>query len=86
MRQQHTPSRLNFEFPEEARKVLKMQAIRLGLSVRELATEAILKYLEELEMQEDIEAYDEAIEKYKKGRMQTISHEEMMKQVGWDEL
>lgn len=84
--QHHTPSRLNFEFPEEARRVLKMQAFRLGVSVRELATEAILRYLEELEMQEDIEAYDKAIEKYKKGEMKTISHEEMMKRVGWDAL
>jgi Family of unknown function (DUF6290) len=87
MRQQHhTPSRLNFEFPEGARKMLKMQAIRLGMSVCELATEAIMEKLETLEMEEDIAAYDRAINKYKKGKMQTISHEQMIKRVGWDEL
>lgn len=88
MRQQqhHTPSRLNFEFPEEARKELKMQAIRLGVSVRELATQAIMEKLEALEIEEDIQSYEKAIEKYKKGKMKTISHEEMMKQVGWNDL
>lgn len=34
MRQQQTSSRLNFESPEEAKKPLKIQAIRLGISVQ----------------------------------------------------
>ena len=87
MKQQHqAPSRLNFEFPEDARKHLKIQAIRLGISVRELATQAILEKLEALELQEDIEAAEEAWERHQAKGSKTISHEEMMKKVGWDEL
>ncbi len=87
MRQQHsTPSRLNFEFPEEARRNLKMQAVRLGLSIRELATQAILEKLEMLELEADSQAAERALERHKANGSQTISHEEMMKRVGWDEL
>jgi hypothetical protein len=87
MRQQHqTPSRLNFEFPEDARKHLKMQAIRLGISVRELATQAILEKLEELELQEDVEAAEHAWKRHLANGSRTISHEEMMEKVGWDEI
>ncbi|TXI42319.1 MAG: hypothetical protein E6Q59_00930 [Nitrosomonas sp.] len=45
-----------------------------------MSTEA-LKFLEELEMQRDIEAYDAAIERHKKEGSKTISHEEMMKRL-----
>ncbi len=84
--QHHTPSRLNFEFPEEARKNLKIQAIRLGVSVRELATQAILEKLEILELQADMEAAEQALKRHEANGSKTISHEEMMKKVGWDEL
>lgn len=87
MRQrQQTPSRLNFEFPEDARKHLKIQAIRLGVSVRELATQAILEKLEALELQEDAEAAERAWKRHVANGSKTISHEEMMKKVGWDDL
>lgn len=87
MRQRNqTPSRLNFEFPEEARKHLKMQAIKLGISVRELATQAILEKLDELEMQEDVDAAEQAFERHEARGSKTISHKKMMKEVGWDEL
>ncbi|MEI8365204.1 MAG: hypothetical protein WCF65_02190 [Parachlamydiaceae bacterium] len=87
MREQHqTPSRLNFEFPEEARKHLKIQAIKLGISVRELATQAILEKLETLELQADTEAAECAWKRHLASGSKTISHEEMMKKVGWDEL
>jgi hypothetical protein len=84
--QHHTPSRLNFEFPEDARKNLKMQAVRLGVSIRELATQAILEKLEILELQADTEAAERALERHEANGSKTISHEEMMKKVGWDEL
>lgn len=84
--QHHTPSRLNFEFPEDARKNLKMQAVRLGVSIRELATQAILEKLEVLELQADTEAAERALERHEANGSKTISHEEMMKKVGWDEL
>jgi hypothetical protein len=87
MKQQHqTPSRLNFEFPEEARKHLKMQAIRLGVSVRELATQAILEKLEALELEEDIKDAERAWEQHVARGSKTISHKKMMKRVEWDEL
>ena len=86
MRKQERPSRLNFEFPADAHMNLKIQAVRLGTSVKDLATQAIIEKLEALEMQEDIEAYDIAMEKYKSGKLITISHEEMMKRVGWNDL
>lgn len=90
MRQHHqkhqTPSRLNFEFPEEARKHLKMQAVKLGMSIRELATQAILEKLEALELMEDMEAAEEAWERHVTKGSKTMSHEKMMKKVGWDEL
>jgi hypothetical protein len=84
--QHHSPSRLNFEFPEDARKNLKIQAVRLGLSIRELATQAILEKLEILEHQADTEAAERALERHEANGSKTISHEEMMKKVGWDEL
>ncbi len=87
MRQQpQTPSRLNFEFPEEARRHLKIQAIRLGISVRELATQAILEKLAELELQEDVEAAEQAWDRHVADGSKTIPHAVMMKKVGWDEL
>lgn len=84
--QHHTPSRLNFEFPEDARKNLKIQAVRLGVSIRELATQAILEKLEILELQADTEAAERALEQHEANGSKTISHEEMMRKVGWDEL
>lgn len=81
-----TPSRLNFEFPEGARKQLKIQAIRLGVSVRKLATDAIIEKLEALQLQEDAETAERAWEEHQARGGKTISHEEMMRKVGWDEL
>lgn len=89
MRQQShntAPSRLNFEISDETRKILKIHAVKLGISVRELATQAILDKIDDLEMKEDVEAYERAKEKYEKGEMKVVSHDEMMKMVGWDEL
>ncbi len=84
--QRHTPSRLNFEFPEEARKHLKMAAIRLGVSVKELATEAILEKLETLELQEESEAAEQALARHLAKGGKTISHQDMMKKLGWNDL
>lgn len=84
--QRHTPSRLKFEFPEDVRKNLKMQAARLGVSIRELATQAILEKLEILELQADAEVAERALERHEANGSKTIFHEEMMRKVGWDEL
>ncbi len=81
-KQPQRPSRLNFEFPPEAHHLLKLRALELGLTIKELATQAILEKLEELEMQEDLETYDKVIEKRKKNN-KTISHDQIMKNLDW---
>ena len=43
-----------------------------------------LQILEDLEMQEDCEAYDKAIKRHKKNGYKTISHEELMKRLHID--
>lgn len=43
-----------------------------------------LQFLEDLEMQQDCEAYDKAIERHKKNRNKTISHAEMIKRLDID--
>ncbi len=81
-----TPSRLNFEFPADARKHLKIQAVRLGVTIRELATQAILEKIESLELQADSDAAEAALKRYEENGSKKISHDEMMKKVGWDDL
>ena len=41
-----------------------------------------LQFLEELEMQKDCEAFDLAMERYKKSGNKTISHGEFVKNIG----
>ncbi len=48
-----------------------------------LATQLILDKLEALEMQEDIEAFDHAMEKHKSKGCKPLSHEKMMPKIGW---
>lgn len=43
-----------------------------------------LRLLEELEMRQDCEAYDRAMERHKKNGYKTISHEEMAKRLEID--
>ncbi len=43
-----------------------------------------LRFLEDLEMQEDCTAYDLALERHKKNGFKTISHEELMKKLDLD--
>jgi SOS response regulatory protein OraA/RecX len=81
-----TPSRLNFEFPEEARKHLKMQAIKLGITVKELATQAIMEKLEALELLEDARIAEAALKKHIDNGSKTVAHDDMMKKVGWNDL
>lgn len=82
-------SRINFDIPTPLHQELKIQAIRLGLSVRELGTKALEDKLMELARQEEaekIEKYHSLMDKYEKGEVETISHDEMMKRVDWDAL
>ncbi|CUI18147.1 conserved hypothetical protein (plasmid) [Candidatus Protochlamydia naegleriophila] len=80
-------SRINFDIPTPLHQELKIQAIRLGLSVR--GTQALEDKLMELARQEEaekIEKYHILMDKYEKGEVETISHDEMMKRVDWDAL
>jgi len=82
-------SRINFDIPAIMHKELKIQAIRLGVSVRELATKALEEKMAQLAKQEEaekIEKYHDLMDKYEKGEIKTISHDEMMKKIGWDDL
>ena len=40
-----------------------------------------LQFLEDLEMQQDCESYDRAMERHKKNGYKTISHEDLMKKL-----
>jgi hypothetical protein len=82
-------SRINFDIPAPLHRELKIQAIHLGVSVRELATKALEEKMAQLAKQEEadkIEKYHDLMEKYEKGEIETISHDEMMKKIGWDVL
>jgi putative ubiquitin-RnfH superfamily antitoxin RatB of RatAB toxin-antitoxin module len=76
-----SPTRLNFDFPPEAHTYLKVAAAELGVSIRELATQAILEKLDDIEMQRDIEAYDRAMRRHKANDCQTISHRDFKRQI-----
>jgi len=82
MRKHEQGSRLNFDFPPEAHKYLKIASAELGISIREFATQAILQKLQELEDQRDISAYDRAMERVKKNG--TDSLEDVKKYLGLD--
>ena len=43
-----------------------------------------LRYLEKVEMQKDIEAFDKAMERHKKSGSKTLSHKEMLKLLDLD--
>jgi len=43
-----------------------------------------LQFLEDLEMQEDIKAYKNALRRHKKAKGKTISHEDFLKNIGLD--
>ncbi len=43
-----------------------------------------LKFLEEREMESDVEAYDQAVQRRKKKGSKTISHDEMVKRLNLD--
>ncbi len=82
-------SRIIFDIPLAMHQELKIQAVRLGMTLRELATEALEEKMTALAIQEEkakIEKYHGLMDKYEKGELKTISHDDMMKRAGWDEL
>lgn len=70
-------SRVNFDLPLNVHISLKKCAIDLGISVRELATQAIREKLEALEYEQDCKDAEAAHERFIKNGSKTISHKEM---------
>ncbi|CUI18170.1 conserved hypothetical protein (plasmid) [Candidatus Protochlamydia naegleriophila] len=79
-------SRINFNLPSNIHICLKKCAIDQGMSVTELATIAIREKLEALEYEQDCRDAKAAHERFVKNGSKTISHEEMMKRLGWDDV
>jgi hypothetical protein len=79
-------SRVVFEVPINIHHTLKKCAIDLGISVREFATQAILEKIEALEYEQDCKDGEAAHNRFVKNGSKTISHEEMMKRLGWDDI
>lgn len=78
-------SRINFDLPLNIHVCLKKCAVDLGISVRELATQAIREKLEALEYEQDCKDAATAHERFVKNGSKTISAEEMWDYLGWDE-
>ena len=78
--------RVNFEVPLVLHNSLKKCAIDLGISFKELATQAFIEKLEALEYEQDSRDAKEALDRFVKNGSKTISHDEMMKKLGWDEV
>lgn len=66
--------RLNFEFPREEFPYLKMLCAQKGISFKELATQLILKAIDEYE--------DEQLAKKANARLEEIKEEET---ISWDD-
>ncbi|WP_213106044.1 hypothetical protein [Candidatus Protochlamydia amoebophila] len=79
-------TKVNFEVPIAIHNSLKKCAIELGMSFKELATQAFIEKLEMLEYEQDCKDAEAAHDRFIKNGSKTISHEEMMKKIGWDEL
>ncbi len=82
----HSRAIINFNIPLNIHICLKKCAIDHGMSVTELATQAIVEKLEALEYEQDCNDAQAAYERFVKNGSKTISHEEMMRRLGWDDL
>lgn len=79
-------SRINFNIPLNIHMCLKKCAIDHKMTATELATIAIREKLEALEYEQDCKDAAAAHERFVKNGSKTISHEEMMKRLGWDDV
>lgn len=70
-------SRINFNVPTNIHICLKKCAIDQGISVTELAVQAIREKLEALEFEQDCRDAENTHERFIKNDSKTISHEEM---------
>ncbi len=76
--------RLNFEFPREHYPYLKMVCAKKGLSLKDFATELLVKEIEEYE---DILLANQADERLKEIDVsENISIEKAMEEAGWDDV
>ncbi|CAM0117741.1 hypothetical protein [Rhabdochlamydiaceae symbiont of Dictyostelium giganteum] len=79
-------SRLYFEVPVHLHHALNQCAVDLGITAQELVTQAILEKLHSLEYEQDSRDAVIAYERFLKNGSQTISHEEMMKRLEWEDI
>ena len=70
-------SRINFNIPANIHIRLKKCAIDQGMSVTELAIQAICEKLEALEYEQDCRDFEATRERFVKNGSKTISHEEI---------
>lgn len=73
--------RLNFEFPISEYPYLKMVCARKGLSLREFATELLIKAIDEAEDEMLAEKANERLEKMKSDEL--ISFDQAIRLAGW---
>lgn len=74
--------RLNFDFPRKEYPYLKMLCAKKGISLREFATELLIKAIEESEDEMLSQKANDHLENMKSEDL--ISWDEAIKQAGWD--
>ncbi|NGX61212.1 MAG: hypothetical protein K940chlam9_00695 [Chlamydiae bacterium] len=75
--------RLNFEFPRKEYPYLKMLCAQKGMSFKKVATEALMKMIEDYEEEVLAQKAQERLEEMKEE--DRISWEEATRLAGWDD-
>ena len=75
--------RINFEFPRNKYPFLKMLCAQKGISLRQLATEALIRAIEEYEDEQLAKKAHARLEEMRED--ETISWEEACRLAGWDD-
>lgn len=76
--------KLSIDFPEEEYTFLKMACAKLGVSIKEFVTKAIITSVEDVEDELDIAALGRA--RSEVAATGLISWDELEKKLGWDKL
>lgn len=81
--EKHQNKKLTFEFPAEEYIFLKMTCAKLGVSMKDFVTNAIIKSIDEYEAHLDSMSYQALTHEE---RDNAISLEQLEKELGWDKL
>lgn len=81
--QKHQNKKLTFEFPAEEYVFLKMTCAKQGVSMKDFVTKAVIKSIEEYEAYLDSQSYQALTQEE---RDNSISLEQLEKELGWDKL